>query len=212
MLRTEMIASRLPPENGHDTTLPISNTDATQTPAETNAGTIARAITPVPRTGITFNPGGTNSPVTSPKLTSNPTAVTPIPSTGAALNAPAPQTYAQLAASLISGGAETGSGSAFESGITETGPAPGGGTLTQGLSSLYFATPETASQLATLLGGSVNTQNPYGTGPVKSSGQQEMITINGQNYNAGLLANELAHGDINASTFANGGQGETGGL
>lgn len=86
-------------------------------------------------------------------------------------------------------------------GVTESTSGPFG-TITGPLSPLYFATQATAEQVAQILNGTVSSIN------VGASVLQLMInlvetkTVNGksvtaiQQYNAGLLANGLYHGDV----------------
>ena len=129
----------------------------------------------------------------TPTLNATPTPVTPITTSGNNVTSSGNNvtSFGNIA------------GSAYTQGVTETGPAPGGGTLTQNLNPLYFATNATAQYVAKLLGGTVSSQAAYGpNNPVSASSSQEYVTINGQQYNAGLLASELYHGDISAATFS----------
>ena len=235
MIQLHDLYTKLHDENGHDTTLPISGTSTTNQPGTTaasgGAALFAAKFAGAPATNVYNAPANPTPSIANPTPASTPTLIAS-PTPTQPINQPAASTTASRGSSVSSAASpvltaqqeneqyaqemaqvqQGGYGSQlFQQNVTETGPAPGGGTLTQGLSPLYFATQQAAQGLAQQLGGQVQSANPYGSGPVQSNATEYNILINGQSYNAGLLLNELSHGDINAATFANGSNNENGG-
>lgn len=91
--------------------------------------------------------------------------------------------------------------------VSEQSPAPGGGTQTTNLNSLYYGTQATANLLANQFGGSVVTTNPSQNTNQVNQAQQYSVDINGNVYNAGLLLNEFLHGDVSAASLSEQGGG-----
>lgn len=96
--------------------------------------------------------------------------------------------------------------SGYITGATETGPAPGGGTLTQKLNPFQLATRAAANLIAALFGGSVSGGGPATLGPTKLSDTPYTVKVGGTEYNAGSLESIVnAYGASQTANLINSG-------